>query len=283
MFGKDSGNNIMKIINKGIATLALGLSLSLSANAAVVQVEVSNLFDDGGLALTPVWVGFHDGTFDSFDDGSAASASLQNLAENGVTGDIASDFAASSTGTDGTIFAFGGNAPVFEPGESATSGFFSVDPTTSGYFSFLSMLIPTNDAFIGNDNPLAYSLFNSQGIFQDLEILVLGSEVRDAGTELNRGFGAPFLVGGGAEPRQDENGVVTFSNGLSVLPGGLAIIGSNTPTGYTIEQAAADFTQAGFEVARISVTQVTEPETLTLLSLGILGFFMARRRKQVKL
>ncbi len=271
----------MKIINKGIATLALGLSLSLSATAAVVEVEVSNLFDDGGLAITPVWVGFHDGTFDSFDAGSSASASLQNLAENGATGDISSDFAASNpSGTDGTIFAFGGNAPVFEPGESATSGFFSVDPTTSGYFSFLSMLIPTNDAFIGNDNPLAYSLFNAQGIFQELEILVLGSEVYDAGTELNRGFGAPFLVGGGAEPRQDEGGVVTFSNGLSVLPGGLAIIGSNTPTGYTIDQAAADFTAAGFEVARISVTQVAEPETLAILALGLFGLLAVKRRKQ---
>lgn len=271
----------MKIINKGIATLALGLSLSLSANAAVVEVEVSNLFDAGGLAITPMWVGFHDGTFDSFDDGAAASGSLQNLAENGDTSGIAGDFAASSAGTDGTIFAFGGSAPVFEPGESATSGFFSVNPLTSGYFSFLSMLIPTNDAFIGNENPLAYSLFNSQGIFQELEILVLGSQVRDAGTEMNRGFGAPFLVGSGAEPRQDENGVVTFSNGLTVLPGGLAIIGGNTLTGYTIEQAAADFTAAGFEVARISINQVAEPETLTMLSLGILGFLMTRRRKQV--
>ncbi|GAC15998.1 spondin domain-containing protein [Aliiglaciecola lipolytica] len=270
----------MKTLNKGIIAIGLSIGLSHSVSATTIQVQVSNLFDDGGLALTPVWLGFHDGTFDSFDMGSAASASLQNLAENGVTSGIESDFGLSNpAGVQSVLAAPSGMAPVFEPGETAISSRLEIDAMSSGYFSFLSMLIPTNDAFIGNDNPMAYSLFNGDGNFVGLDILVLGSSVWDSGTELNRGFGSPFLQGADAEARQDEGGVVTFHNGLEVLPGGLAIIGGTTATGYTIDQAAADFTANGFEVARITISQVPEPATLGFFALGILGLLARLKRK----
>ncbi|MDC0603078.1 spondin domain-containing protein [Aliiglaciecola sp.] len=270
----------MKIFNKGIATIALGLGLSSAVNATTIEVQVSNLFDDGGLAITPVWLGFHDGTFDAFDLNASASPALQNLAENGATGDVEASFASlNSNGVQSVLAAPQGFAPVFEPGETATTGLLEIDAATSGYFSFLSMLIPTNDAFIGNDNPLAYDLFNDQGDFLGLDLIVLGSSVWDAGTELNTGFGAPFLQGAGAQPRQDEGGVVTFSNGLQVLPGGLAIIGGTTATGYTIDQAAADFTASGFEVARITVSQVSEPATLGFFASALGGMVVGFRRR----
>ncbi|MBU2878585.1 spondin domain-containing protein [Aliiglaciecola sp. 3_MG-2023] len=270
----------MKTLNKGIITTALGACLSLSANATTIQVQVSSLFDDGGLAMTPVWLGFHDGMYDAFDAGSVASSSLQSLAENGMTAGIEADFAMSNPmGVQSVLAAPTGAAPVFEPGETATSGLLEIEAMSSGYFSFLSMLIPTNDAFIGNDNPMAYSLFNDDGNFVGLDILVLGSSVYDSGTELNRGFGAPFLQGAEAEARQNENGVVTFHNGLEVLPGGLAIIGGTTATGYTLDQAAADFTASGFEVARITVSQVPEPATLGFFAIGLLGLMARIKRK----
>ncbi|MEP4890430.1 MAG: spondin domain-containing protein [Aliiglaciecola sp.] len=270
----------MKTFNKGIITIALGTCLTFSANATKIEVQVSSLFDEGGLAITPVWLGFHDGTFDSFDAGSAASSSLQNLAENGMTAGIESDFSMENPmGVQTVLTAPSGSAPVFEPGETATSSLLEIDAMSSGYFSFLSMLIPTNDAFIGNEDPMAYSLFNVGGDFVGLDILVLGSSVWDSGTELNRGFGSPFLQGADAEARQNENGVVTFHNGLEVLPGGLAIIGGTTATGYTIDQAAADFTANGFEVARITVSQVPEPATLGFFAIGILGLIARLKRK----
>ncbi|GAB2677794.1 hypothetical protein GCM10027170_04460 [Aliiglaciecola aliphaticivorans] len=256
--------------------------MTFTANATTIEVQVSSLFDDGGLAMTPVWLGFHDGTFDSFDVGSAASSSLQSLAENGMTGGIESDFSSSNaTGVQTVLAAPTGAAPVFEPGETANSELLEIDAMNSGYFSFLSMLIPTNDAFIGNENPMAYSLFNDDGNFVGLDILVLGSSVWDSGTELNRGYGSPFLQGADAEARQNESGVVTFHNGLEVLPGGLAIIGGTTATGYTIDQAAADFTQSGFEVARITVSQVPEPATFGFFAIGLLGL-MARLKRKLK-
>lgn len=273
----------MKTIKKAVLTAVAGTALLAgSAQATVVEVEVSNLFNDGGLALTPVWVGFHDGSFDSFDVGSAASSSVQALAEGGDVSGVMADFAASNAnGEQGAVFAPGGfaGAPVFEPGESATSGTFDINATDSGYFSFLSMLIPTNDAFIGNDSGTAYSLFDMNDEFVGLDILVLGSQVWDSGTELNTGFGSPFLIGADAESRQDENGVVSQHAGLTVLANGLSIFGGNTPAGYSIDQVAADFTAQGFEVARITVNQVPVPASAGLFAIGMLGLAGFKRRK----
>jgi len=265
-----------------IAVVASTALLSSASQAALVEVEVTNLFETNGLAFTPVWMGFHDGTFDSFDAGTASSASLQALAEGGDLSGITADFSSTSTGQQGVLTApsgFGG-APVFEPGESATSGAFNINAADNGYFSFLSMLIPTNDAFIGNDDAMAYSLFDADDKFVGLDILVVGENVWDSGTELNTGYGAPFLVGANAQARQDENGVVGQHSGLEVLSGGLAIFGGNTPAGYTIDQAAADFTASGFNVARITVSQVPVPASLGLLAIGLMGFAQSRRRKQ---
>ena len=275
----------MKIIKKALLTsLTASALLSGASQAAMVEVEVSNLFNTGGLALTPVWVGFHDGTFDSFDVGASSSSSLQALAENGDVSGIMADFTASNTnGEQGAILAPDGfaGAPVFEPGESATSGIFEINATDSGYFSFLSMLIPTNDAFIGNEIGTAYSLFDMNNEFVGLDILVLGSDVWDSGTELNRGYGAPFLAGADAEERQDENGVVSQHAGLTVLAGGLSIFGGNTPAGYSIDQAAADFTAQGFEVARITVNQVQVPVPASagLFAIGMVALAGFKRRK----
>ena len=56
---------------------AAGLAILATdrANAQTVRVEVENLQPADGFYFTPLWVGFHDGSFDMFDAGSAASAS----------------------------------------------------------------------------------------------------------------------------------------------------------------------------------------------------------------
>ncbi len=273
--------NLFKQSYKKLALTSIALlSLSGAVQATTVKVEVTNLFESGGLALTPVWTGFHDGTFDTFDLGSSASASLQALAEGGDMSGVRADFAAASSGVDGAVFAPEGfpGAPVFEPGETGYA-MFDIDAMTSGYFSFLSMLIPTNDAFIGNAAPDQYSLFDMMGNFVGLDILVLGTQVWDSGTELNTGFGSPFLVGGGAEPRQDENGVVAQHTGLQVIAGGLSIIGGQTPAGYSIDEAAADFTAAGFEVARIRISQVEVSAPATGAFIALMGALVLVRRK----
>jgi hypothetical protein len=276
------GNITVKLIKRSFKNVLIVSFTILSAcgvvQATEVKVEVSNLFADGGLALTPVWTGFHDGTFDTFDANSVASSALQALAEGGDMSGIRQDFANESSGVDGAVFGPEGfpGAPVIEPGE-VTSAFFDINNIDSGYFSFLSMLIPTNDAFIGNDMPDQYSLFDMLGNFVGLDILVLGTQVWDSGTELNRGYGSPFLIGADAEDRQDENGTVSQHQGLQVLAGGFDIIGGETPAGYSIDELAADFTAAGFQVARIRISQVSAPTIGIFVSL-ITGMILLRRK-----
>ncbi|MCF6214617.1 MAG: spondin domain-containing protein [Emcibacter sp.] len=258
--------------------------LSAPAQATPVKVEITNQFAAGGLALTPFWVGFQDGSFDTFDVGSAASSQVQAVAEGGNTAPITGLFSAgASNGVQGTITAPAGfaGAPVFEPGETA-SAIFNINATDSGYLSFLSMLIPTNDAFIGNDDPMAYSLFDNLGNFTALDIIIYGTQVYDSGTEENLGDGSPFLPGSGAGTA--ENGLIALHPGLD-LEGGFSIFGALTPAGYTVLEAAADFTASQlFEVARIRVTQVSEPAMVGIMGLGILGMIsMARRRKALML
>ena len=60
-----------QLIQKGAITMTLAisatLSLTTSAIAATLRVTVDNLAPINGNFLTPVWVGFHDGSFDIYD------------------------------------------------------------------------------------------------------------------------------------------------------------------------------------------------------------------------
>ena len=45
-----------------------------------VRVIIENRSPENGILLTPLWVGFHDGSFDLFDTGTTASRALEALA-----------------------------------------------------------------------------------------------------------------------------------------------------------------------------------------------------------
>ncbi|MEM7570909.1 MAG: PEP-CTERM sorting domain-containing protein, partial [Pseudomonadota bacterium] len=49
------------------------LTAATAAQAATIRVTVENLAPVDGFSLTPVYLGFHDGSFDLFDVGAAAS------------------------------------------------------------------------------------------------------------------------------------------------------------------------------------------------------------------
>ena len=79
----------MKPVNflRNLASASVLAVAASSAVAAPIQVEVnvtSNV-PGGGVAITPVWVGFHNGSFDSYDGGSPAASALESLAELGIT------------------------------------------------------------------------------------------------------------------------------------------------------------------------------------------------------
>jgi hypothetical protein len=161
------------------------LPISLRAEDNIfysASIRVTNEAPLGGTCLTPVWIGFHDGMFDTYDRGVALSPAMERLAEDGNNAPISSMFAdAEGTAFDATV----GTAPIC-PGQSAE---FSVrvvaQPGVPYYFSYASMILPSNDAFVANGNPMAHQVVNEDGEFNELSIEIMGSAVLDAGTEVN--------------------------------------------------------------------------------------------------
>ena len=220
-----------------------------------VTVTVENLAPDNGTLLTPLWVGFHDGTFDTYDRGRPASAGLESLAEDGNTSLISREFISSGAGlVDGTITAPGGATPgPIDTGET-TSLTFTLDRSlaSSRFFNYASMVLPSNDAFIANGNPEAFEIFDENGNFLGADFVVTGNQVLDAGTEVNDEAEDSTAFFGQSSPNTgtDENGVVGLHQGFQA-------------DGRILSEprfANADFTADGYEVARITVTTNDLPQ-----------------------
>ena len=236
-----------------------------------IQVTVTNLAPANGTYLAPAWIGFHDGTFDLFDAGSAASPAIESLAEDGDPGMISSNFAGSSAGSAQGIL-FGPTIPQIAPGES-TSMVFNLDSmaATSRYLSFAEMVVPSNDAFISNDDPMAHPIFDASGNFVGGTFIVLGSMVWDAGTEVNTEAPMDTAFFGQMSPNTGptEGGVVMIHPGYHAKG-----------TGGILDDpmfANANFKAEGYRVAEISISQVPEPSAVILVLCGLAGLVLFRR------
>jgi hypothetical protein len=195
---------------------------------------------------------------------------------------ISTAFARSSAGRNGGVqdivftddfsLVLPGN---FRPGQTATRTITLDDNNIPNqrYFTYADKLIPNNDAFIGNDDPI--EIFDSQGNFIGADFIVTGDQVLDAGVEVNDELLSSF-IGLGVGPR--EHGVVRIHPGIKpVGAGGVLDIDFHGPGFF----ANGNFKAPGYPVARITVTQVPEsvpePATITgLLALG--GLFVLRRQ-----
>jgi hypothetical protein len=237
-----------------------------------VRVTVTNLQPGNGFFLTPVWFGLHDGSFDYFNSGAAASASLEMLAEDGVVAGLQGDFSGSQfNGVQGVVLnpaGFGG-APILDPGETGQTTVSVTNTIASRYFSYASMVIPSNDAFIGNDNAMMFQLFDAGGNYTGpVTFDVFGANIWDSGTEVNDTMGAAFSTLGGMS--SDENGVIAQHPGLANF------LGSGTAAGTTIGSIPAGATP----IARFTISAVPEPSGLM-----VLGLFAAvgsvRRRTRI--
>ncbi len=268
------------------AVMSLGAvtTMATAASAATLKVTIENLAPINGGFLTPAWVGFHDGTFDLYNRGESLDAftGLESLVEDGDTTQLTDAFAASNPGgVQATLVSEG--IPPLEVGEF-TSLLLDVDPASNQYFSYASMVIPSNDAFIANGNPLAHEIFDDAGNFLGADFIVLGSEVLDGGTEVNDElpFSTAFLGQTSPNTGTDENGVVTEHPGLTAG----TILGttdSSALNGLPLNFTGADFTAPGYEVARIRVELVEDvPEPGTILGLLAAGGLVVagRKRKQ---
>ncbi|MEO0438831.1 MAG: spondin domain-containing protein, partial [Pseudomonadota bacterium] len=189
-----------------------------------VIVSVTNSAPSRGAAQTPFWVGIHDGSFDIYDrnvplgaEGLVPSPAVERLAEDGATGPITEAFDALVPGApQATMF---GPAGPLAPGDSSVVTL-QVEPSVDRYFSYASMLIPTNDAFIANGSPFAHQLFTEDGSFVGSSFVVAGSEVLDAGTEVNDEIAANTAFLGQAAPDTgvtENMGVILHEGFLSGL------------------------------------------------------------------
>ncbi|MEM8493690.1 MAG: spondin domain-containing protein [Pseudomonadota bacterium] len=205
---------------------------ALADSVPAVVVTVENAQPSRGVFLTPPWLGIHDGSFDSYDGGAPASVPLggdeiERLAEDGDNSAITATFEALLPDAPQVAGLPGPGGPL-APGDRAST-VFRVNPLVDRYFSYASMIIPSNDFFIANGNPLAHQLFDDNGEFVGTNFIVGGSETNDAGTEVNDEIASnvAFLAQAAPDVGVTENlpviapapgfaapGTLTFPNGV---------------------------------------------------------------------
>ena len=153
--GKDDKMILKKIgcITGGAMVTASLLAFTATASyAATVKITVTNLAETGGFALTPLYTAFHNSSFDAFDVGSTASAGLERLAELGDPSLIANIRTATDPDSVGGMLAAGSPPPI-QAGETA-SRTFTLDGNDHAFFTYLAMVLPSNDSFIGTDSAI---------------------------------------------------------------------------------------------------------------------------------
>ncbi len=140
------------------------------------------------------------------------------------------------------------------------------------FFTFGSMVVPSNDHFIGNDSPTQYRLFDNAGNLLISTINQFGRDIWDAGSEVESVAGAAFLVNGTNSVRIPDTDVVTFD-----LAGLNTFNGETTGAGYVFNNSLA----AATPVYRISFSTVPvpEPATVALVAIGAVTMIGLRRRK----
>lgn len=259
----------MKSTRLTVLAIVAGTGMAASSSLAQVQIRVTvqNLAPTNSVSFAPLRVGFHNGTFDAFNNGETATAPIISIAEGGSGADWFPAFAAAEPGaTLGSVVP--NPAGPLLPGASATADFL-VDPSINRFFTFGSMVVPSNDHFIGNDNPMQYELFDAAGNLSITTISQFGRSVWDNGSELEDPANAAFLVGGVNANRAPQNGVVNFNFDRLDTFNGLT-----TAAGYTFQRQFG----ANDEIYRISFQVVPSPGSAALIGFGGLLASMRRRR-----
>ena len=276
--------NVRSLRSRGARFGKAGLVLGLvAATVAVAPVAVAQVDDDSeavqftfenlqpadGFFFTEPWVGLHSGDFDLFDLGDRATPGLESLAEGGNTELLGSEFAA-----QGRLQTTIGNGDVqfISPGEVIEGSIEVRNAANYRYASFASMIIPSNDAFFGNEDPFAYELFDADGNFNgEVVIDIFAEDLYDSGTEVNDAQGAAgFSLGFEGDA---DGGTSTDDLSSTVAPheGFTNLVGLRTAAGTTV---ASDI-DAGEPVARITISLGDPIETQSAVGPTFDGFVPA--------
>ena len=258
-----------------------------------VKVTFQNVGPENGAVISPQWFSFHDGSFDLFNEGDPASSAIELVAEDGITGleaeiprfsdflisqnidpsqiavpasTVAGQFAASDAASNGGVqnitTLFRPENPITlgqSPGEESSTVLTLDDAENNRFFSFLSMMFPTNDGFIANEDPLSIEVFDHEGNFVGADLIIQGNQVWDAGTEVNDESpeSIPYTRTTLLQGVPEEDVIQPFPV-PGFLPFGSGGILSSTDTfGDEVQSFTnADFTQPDYQVARIIISEV---------------------------
>ena len=210
------------------------------------KVSIKNIAPEAGTCFTPLWFGVHDGRFDVYNTGEPLAPEFVPLVEDGNAAEASNLFNnADGAVVDGLV----GTRPLCT-GETAELEVDIVAQTgVPLYFSYAVMFVPSNDAWAGNGDPMAYELINADGEFQPLSITVMGTDVLDAGSEENdeipenTAFFGQTVPGSGVDT---VDGVVDMHPGFNPVESGGIL---DDP-----RFANADFKAGGYEMLSITVT-----------------------------
>ncbi len=273
---------MMRGLAAALGVIACGVFSVAPASATQVRVTVTNTAGAGGISLTPLYFGFHNGSVDLFDAGASASAGIEEIAETGSFATLRNErLAQQANSVGGAAFGTEQGAPgPIEPGETA-SFVVDLDAIANRFMFFASMLLPSNDTFIGVDDPTQFSLFDNLGNFLGPQSIdITGSFAYDAGTEVNDASttgGAAFVQGRNIAEGGIENGLIASASSLSDFLG-------LTLANGTIFNGDIDFLSdpANFIFANIQIAEVPLPPAILLMGAGLAGLRFASKRKKLR-
>lgn len=238
---------------------------STNSSAATVRLTIENVGPVGSTFVTPVFAGFHDGSYD-LSNGGTATAGLESLAELGMTGGLTSEFlAGDATRVAGTL----GGGPL-APGASVTADFV-VDLTGNNTrLTLASMVLPSSDYFFGNITTPAFDV----SMLSSTPTTFVLSSLYDAGTELNDFTTSPGngLFPGAGLPATIPTDSVTDTNT------NIRLVATGTEFGDFLNAPAGGF-NAPLSQLRITATTVPEP-SMGFAACLLMGGVVARRRRR---
>jgi hypothetical protein len=226
-----------------------------------VNVTISNLAPSNSVSFAPLRLGFGNGTFDSFNNGEVAGPAIVSVAEGGSGSAWFPAFAAAEP--NGVFGSVGG---ALLPGATASSSFL-VDTMSANnrFFTFATMVIPSNDLFLGNDSPTAFQLFDTNGNLLINTINQTAGQIWDANSELANPANAAFVTGGNNDNRVAENGVIAFDRSELNVFNGLT-----TSAGYVFDSSLLSANATPVYQISFEVSAVPEPSSI-LLGFAMLG------------
>ncbi|MDD4915899.1 MAG: spondin domain-containing protein [Methylococcales bacterium] len=255
--------------------LAAALSPFCSAQAYEVTLTFTNQSAANGAALSPIFIALGNGSFNPFTAGGMASTAIQTLSETGSGSGLATLFTAAdpagySQEVTATTNSFGPG--IYLPGGTA-SVTLNLDPTLNEYLNYYSMVVPSNDFFVGGQ----IQLFDSSGNFLGANATLTGGSVWDAGAVVPQIAGAAFLSGNSGTSNTAESGVIAAINATNSSANSYEVYaGQQTAAGYTF----SDLPNSATPLLSISaVSAVPVPAAVWLFGSVLPMLGLARRKR----